>query len=143
MQSQILTENADMLLSSIERDRSAPHYTESSFRRKLKLANQRESQQALLTSLRPAAYLHTKEWIEITEIAGLTPSQTEVMQMRLEGVTFDAIGKARGHTKQGAQSIYYQAAKKIVEAWINYPYRGLPDVYEEECRRGISPRRYS
>lgn len=143
MKSEVLTETADLLLSNLDRDRSAPHYTESSFRRKLKLANQRESRQALLTALRPAAYLHSKEWIEISEIAHLTPSQTEVMQMRLEGVTFDAIGKARGHTKQGAQSIYYQAAKKLVEAWINYPYRGLPEVYEEETRRGISPRRYS
>ena len=143
MKSEVLSETADLLLSNLDRDRSAPHYTESSFRRKLKLANQRESRQALLTALRPAAYLHSKEWIEISEIALLTPSQTEVMQMRLEGITFDAIGKARGHTKQGAQSIYYQAAKKLVEAWINYPYRGLPEVYEEETRRGISPRRYS
>lgn len=128
---------ADALLADVPRDRDAPHYRENTFRRKLDLAARRESSQPLPKIREGSVYLLQKEWLEITESARLTQRQSDVLRLRLEGHTFEEIGQRFGHTKQGAQRIYHQGAKKLARAWITYPYRGLPSTYESEVTRGL------
>lgn len=131
---------ADALLACIPRDRNCPHYSEESFRRKLKGQQAREINLPLTIGRMGAIELYRSEWIEITEAACLTPKQLDVVKMRMEGHTFEEIGRTFGHSKQGAQNIFYQGAKKLAKAWMDYPYRGLPNVYEEECKRGLKVR---
>jgi len=132
---------ADKMLATTERDREAPGYTDSTFRRKLNLAHHRESRLPVPRSREGTAYLLQKEWIEVTERANLTTKQILVMQLRLEGETFESIGHRYGHSKQGAQKIYLQGARKLARAWLRNPFRGLPAAYDEEVRRGIHVRR--
>lgn len=132
-----LSQIADDILRSVQRDPEAPHYVEGSFRRKLDEATRRESQMAL-PRVRPGAlYLYRQEWADITEAANLTKRQLQVVSLRLEGHTFEHIGDKFGTSKQGASRVFFQGARKLARAWLDYPYRGLPSVYEEETTRGI------
>ncbi|MBX3112410.1 MAG: hypothetical protein KF857_10415 [Fimbriimonadaceae bacterium] len=132
-----MSQIADDLLRAVPRDPEAPHYAEDSFRRKLEEAGRREAQMAL-PRVRPGAlYLYRQEWAEITERSSLTKRQLEVVTLRLEGHTFEQIGDRFGTTKQGAARVFFQGAKKLAKAWVDYPFRGLPSVYEEETTRGI------
>ena len=56
--------------------------------------------------------------------------------MRLEGRTFEDIGRLRRHTKQAAQNIFVQALKKFARALAVYEYTGLAEVYQNEINRG-------
>lgn len=132
---------ADRFLAACERDPVAPGYSENTFRRKLKLAHRRESRSPIPRTRGGTVYLLEKEWIDVTERASLTDRQIRVMQLRLEGETFESIGRKFGHTKQGAQRVFLQGAKKLARAWLGNPYRGLPAAYDEEVRRGLSDRR--
>lgn len=140
MQARQMSDAADALLALIDRDREAPHYGESSFRRKLQDSNRRARRLPAPTGGKEANYLLQEEWCEVIESAKLTTRQLEVLALRLEGHTFEQIGDLGGHTKQGAQNIFFQAAKKLVKAWMEYPYRGLHQVFREEVRRGGRPR---
>lgn len=128
---------ADSLLSQAARDPSAPHYREHAFRRKLNNSNRKAQKLPLPAGAKEANYLLKEEWAEVIEDARLTPRQLTVLALRLQGQTFEQIGLAGGHTKQGAQNIFFQAAKKLVRAWMDYPYRGLNEVYREEVSRGV------
>ena len=128
---------ADALLSQVPRDPASPHYTEESFRRKLCNQHRREGSLPLPMERQGALELYRNEWAEVTENACLTDRQAEVVQMRLNGHTFEQIGQEFNHSKQGAQNIFFQATKKLARAWVSNPYRGLPAVYDEECRRGL------
>lgn len=130
-----MTIAADLLLVGVERDPVAPHYREDSFRRKLDVAHRRESKMTPPDGGQEAVHLLRTQWMEVTEAAGLTARQLQVVQMRLEGRTFEEIGATNGTTKQGAQNVFFQAAKKLVRTWMEYPYRGLDQVYREEVRR--------
>ncbi len=127
---------ADRLLAGIERDQSAPHYSEEVFRRKIDLSNRRALKLNLPLGGKESNYLLRKEWDEVVKIACLTQKQATIIGFRLEGYTFEDIGIICGHSKQGAQRIFFQAAKKLMKAWIEYPYRGLSTVFREEVRRG-------
>lgn len=131
-----LARTADALLSQVERDASAPHYTENTFRRKVIDANRRAFGAPYPLGGKEWHYLLRQEWREVVERARLTDRQSEVLSLRLEGRTFEEIGVRYGHSKQGAQNIYFQAAKKLVRAWADYPYRGLHQVFRDEVRRG-------
>ena len=132
-----LSQIADDLLRSVPRDPGAPHYIEDSFRRKLDDATRRESNMALPRVRLGALYLYQQEWADISERACLTKRQHQVVSLRLEGYTFEQIGDNFGTTKQGAARVFFQGAKKLAKAWLDYPYRGLPAVYDEETSRGI------
>lgn len=131
---------ADKLLSTIERDPGAPHYREDSFRRKVEDSNRRALRLPLPLGGRESNYLLQKEWSDVVEAADLTERQLAILLLRLEGHTFESIGQQRGHSKQGAQNIFFQAAKKLVRAWMEYPYRGMSEVFREEVRRGVRQR---
>ena len=135
-----LSYDADRLLSSVDRNPQRPHYRDDTFRRKLTKARQYEAKLPPGFHSRRPTYLVEKEWKAILDRANLTGNQLHVVSLRLEGHTFESIGRRRGHSKQGAQNIFYQAAKKLVEAWTSYPFRGLADVYEDETRRGVRNR---
>lgn len=130
-----LAAQAEELLRSISRDPSRPHYGEESFRKKLITARNRERRLPVTGECRGSDALVESEWAAVQRMACLTPVQEEVVAMRLEGHTFEHIGHVRGHTKQGAQNVFFQAAKKLIRAWMDYPYRGLHQVYREEIRR--------
>lgn len=140
MEREKLSTNADRLLASIERDPAAPHYTECSFRRKVDDSNRRAHFLPLPLGGKEADELVRSEWAAVIDAARLTQRQLEVLHLRLEGHTFEHIGRLGGHTKQGAQNIFFQAAKKLVRTWMDYPYRGLADVYRQEVRRGTRHR---
>ncbi|MFN3730190.1 MAG: hypothetical protein ACK4XJ_10795 [Fimbriimonadaceae bacterium] len=142
MNHEALSAAADALLSACERDRSAPFYTETGYRDKIRHARRRESQLVRRLSLDPRQSLVRQECVAIVGAAGLTPHQREVLTKRWEGATFEEIGLARGHSKQGAMNIYVQAMRKIARASDVYPYRGLSDVYRDELTRGTRARPY-
>lgn len=128
---------ADALLSCIERDSDAPHYREDRFRKKLRTAHDREIRLPMAEVGLEARELLRHQWSEVTESANLTERQLEVVRLRLEGHTFEQIGALKGASKQGAQNVFFQAAKKLVKAWMEYPYRGLDQVYKDEVQRGL------
>lgn len=127
---------ADALLTLCERDRNAPHYTERAFETKLLDARRREPRLAHLAMGRGGHPLLCSEIEAIITDARLTDRQKTVFRLRMQGRTFEEIGKLGGHTKQGAQSVFCQAMKKLVRAQDVYPFRGLSDVYQDEVRRG-------
>lgn len=130
-----LSSLADALLSTVERDRNAPHYGESVFARKMRLAQRRDRTVRPTQGPSQCPYLLRVECLEVFQAAQLTDAQSEVLLLRLEGRTWEEIGQLRGHTKQGAQRIFTQASRKLRRAWVEYPYRGLPRVYEDEVKR--------
>lgn len=132
-----LSQLADDILRTVPRDAEAPHYMEDSFRRKLEEAGRRESQMGLPRVRLGSIYLYRQEWADITERACLTRRQLQVVTLRLEGHTFEQIGEKYGTSKQGASRVFFQGAKKLAKAWLEYPYRGLPAAYEEETSRGL------
>jgi len=136
MEASTLSQLADDLLRSLPRDPDSPCYPEGSFRRKLEEANRRESALSPRQTRLGALYLSRVEWADVTEAARLTRAQLQVVRMRLAGMTFEEIGGRRGVSKQGASRVWVQAAKKLARAWLDYPYRGLREAYEADCRRG-------
>lgn len=140
MNSHTLARVADTLLSGRDKNPAAPHYTEDSFRRKIFESNRRAGSLPLPLGGKESNYLLQSEWADVIASANLTPRQLEVLALRLDGHTFEEIGSRRGATKQGAQNVFFQAAKKLARAWIEYPYRGLSQVFREEVRRGTRSR---
>lgn len=136
MKRQIAPYEIEQFIGSIERDKEYPHYREEIFLRKTRNADRRDKQQTPSSGLRPSIYLWESEWRDVIENAGLTETQAEVMAMRLEGQTLEEIGQRRGHSKQAAMNIYQQAARKVAQAWMEYSYRGLARMYQEDVMRG-------
>lgn len=134
---------ADALLALCEPDPLQPFYSEESFDHKIKLARIREPRAAgLLLEKHGDSALVAQECEDLLQTARLTIRQTEVLHLRLEGHTFEEIGRAGNHSKQGAQKIFVQALKKLQRASSVYRYEGLGDVYRQETRRGLRSRPY-
>lgn len=131
---------ADALLALCEKPADRPYYSEEGMRAKLRKAQQREPIYGHLLGGKQDDPILKEECVEVFDLANLTVRQTEVLWMRLEGYTFEEIGKSGGHSKQGAQNIFVQALKKLSRAFRVYPFRGLSDVYREETRRGSMSR---
>ena len=129
---------ADALLALCEKSPERPHYSEEGIRCKLKMAERREPLYGHLVRQRGEDPLLRGECLDVFESARLTARQYDVLLKRLEGWTFDEIGSANGHSKQGAQHIFVQALKKIARAFRVYPFKGLSEVYRWETRRGLS-----
>jgi DNA-binding NarL/FixJ family response regulator len=134
---------ADALLALCEPDPSRPFYSEEAFDHKLKLAYHREPKLIgliLVKHLQDDLLAHECE--DVLDAAGLTCRQLEVLQMRIEGYTFEEIGARGNHTKQGAQNIFVQALKKLGRSCRVYRYEGLSEVYRSELRRGLRPKAF-
>lgn len=127
---------ADALLALCDRSENRPFYSEDAFRLKLRLAVQREPVYARMVSPSQHDPLLMEECRCVIAEARLTERQLDVLSKRLDGWTFEEIGRAGGHSKQGAQNIFLQALKKIARAFRVYPFRGLSEVYRREVRRG-------
>lgn len=127
---------ADALLALSEKPTDRPFYSDEGLRSKLFVAERRDAVYGYLAASRPGDPLLISECRDVFESAGLTDRQRVVFQMRMEGHTFEEIGKARGHSKQGAQHNFILALKKLLRAFHNYPFRGLSEVYRFESRRG-------
>lgn len=127
----------DQILSRIPRCPQAPHYREDTFRRKLMLAHIREPKVDLPPVDPVDLYLVEQEWNAIFSQVQLTDRQAEVVAYRLEGKTFEEIGRMSGCSKQAILNVLRQACKKI-EAFSNVnPMSGLAEVYRAETRRGL------
>lgn len=131
---------ADALLALCDREPEAPFYSDQQLRLRLVRSQRRDPSLAHFLNGGRSDPILESECQEVIKCANLTPRQSEVLAMRLEGFTFEDIGRAGRHTKQGAQSIFIQALKKIARAFHVYPYTGLGDVYRSEVRRGSNPR---
>ncbi len=126
---------ADALLEMCAKERTAPFLTEEGFERRLQRFQSRERRPAEeLISGRGDAMLSV-ECRDVMQGAGLTERQREVLEMRLDGFTFDEIGQFRRITKQGAKSVFIQALKKIARTFRDYRYAGLSEVYRSEVKR--------
>ncbi len=126
---------ADALLALCEREPDAPFFTEDGFEAKMMRIRQRESTSAgeLVSGRRDAMLVI--ECRDVMRAAGLTPRQREVLDLRLEGFTFEEIGRFGRTTKQGAMSVFIQAIKKVSRTFKAYPYAGLSEVYRSEVKR--------
>lgn len=131
-----LSLEADRLLSLAERNPQQPHYGEQAFRRKLRVSEYRRRKLAPAEEASGVCYLRRRECHAIIERAGLTACQWDVVRKRLLGWTFEEIGRFKGHSKQGAQSIFAQGARKIRLAYESYPHLGMAETYRQEIQRG-------
>lgn len=128
---------AEALIALCEKDSRRPIYSEDRLIGKLKLAERREPQYGHLVVQRDDDPLLRSECAAIFSSARLTDRQADVFVKRIEGWTFEEIGRAAGHSKQAAQHIFVQALKKIGRAYRVYAFRGLSEVYRWETRRGL------
>jgi DNA-binding NarL/FixJ family response regulator len=131
---------ADALLALCQRDRSAPFYSETGFATKLRLAEKRENALFHLLERREDGGLLAQECREVLDAANLTKRQRMILDLRLEGRTFDEIGQRYGVTRQGVQRVFVQGLKKIARSLYVYQFAGLSEVYQSEVRRGLIPR---
>jgi hypothetical protein len=76
----------------------------------LQEATDHQLYQAVLLVKRHDPLLAT-ECSEIYDTAQLTAHQSRVLEMRLNGWTFEEIGRRRGHTKQAAQRIFFRHSR--------------------------------
>ncbi|RYG26361.1 hypothetical protein EON82_03690 [bacterium] len=126
---------ADALLAMCENERDAPFYTEDGFETKLQRIRRRETTAAdELISGRVDAMLAI-ECRDVLSAAGLTARQHEVLDLRLEGFTFEEIGGFGRTSKQAAMNVFVQALKKISRTFREYRYAGLSEVYRSEVER--------
>ena len=97
-----MNQAADAYLSRVERDPGAPHYTDDSFRRKTINSNRRASKLPLPLGGKESNYLLQQEWEDVIGIANLTDRQLTVLALRLEGNTFEQIGRVdgKGHRRR-------------------------------------------
>jgi hypothetical protein len=133
---------SEALLALCERSSDRPFYSEQMLERKLKVAQQKDPLYGHLLMGRNEDEILRHECQEIFTRARLTERQASVLTMRLDGFTFEEIGRRGGHTKQGAQSIFLQALKKLTRAFRVYPFRGLNEVYRQELKRGVRSRSF-
>jgi len=126
---------ADALLAMCEPEPDAPFFTEDGFEAKLQRARRRESHSAgELISARGDRMLGV-ECRDVLRAAGLTPRQQEVLDLRLEGFTFEEIGNFSRTSKQAAMNVFVQALKKVSRTFRAYRYAGLSEVYGSEVKR--------
>lgn len=131
---------ADALLAICETEKRPPYYADQALKLKILADQHREPVFESLARRTGHDEMLRRECEAIMDKARLTDRQHQVLAMKLEGHTFEDIGRRGGHTKQGAQSIFSAALKKIMRAFRVYPYVGLSDVYRGEIRRGLCRR---
>lgn len=132
---------ADALLALVGPERDAPYATEAAWERKETRMRRREvgslaDDSPLFASLAEKADgpLLARECAEVISSCGLTPTQRLVLNLRMEGYSFEQIGQMRHTTKQGAMNVFVQGLRKVGRTLRAYPYRGLDEVYRTECR---------
>ena len=126
---------ADALLALCERERDAPYFTEDGFEAKLMRIRHRETHSAGELVAGRGDQMLAIECRDVMRAAGLTARQREVLDLRLEGFTFEEIGQFGRTTKQGAMRVFVQALKKVSRTFRAYPYAGLSEVYRSEVKR--------
>lgn len=133
---------ADRILAAIVRD-ERPHYRSAAIVRKRRVDRRRAKEiEANHPALNEASTLLQRHAIlRVVASANLTATQRRVLDAKLSGEGWLDIGLRFGHTKQGAQRIFYQALGKVRRAWRACPFAGLHEVYREEVRR-YAPRRH-
>ena len=133
---------ADALLALCGDSQGAPFFLEDSYSVKVKNDRRRDWFLELANIRRPSDVLFQEECRAIVRKADLTENQAEVLDLRLNGLSFEQIGRQRGKTRQAVMNIFLQAIKKIGRVMRVYPYAGLSDVYRYEVRRGSKNRSF-
>lgn len=136
MKTEDLSFVADALLALVGEDPANPFEFDLAPRPRPMTPSKNSAFIHLASHRRPADVMLEDECGEILKRANLTAIQAEVLDLRLNGVSFDQIGMRRGATRQGAMRTFLHAVKKIGRVIRVYPYTGLSDVYRHEIRRG-------
>lgn len=126
---------ADALLAMCEPEPDAPYFTENGFETKLQRIRQRETYTASELISGRGDQMLTIECRDVMMAAGLTSRQREVLDLRLEGFTFEEIGGFSRTSKQAAMNVFIQALKKVSRTFRAYRYAGLSEVYGSEVKR--------
>jgi hypothetical protein len=126
---------ADALLAMCETEPEAPFLTENGFEAKLYRHRRRETYTAGELISGRGDHMLTIECRDVMTAAGLTPRQQEVLDLRLEGFTFEEIGGFSHTSKQAAMNVFVQALKKVSRTFRAYRYAGLSEVYGSEVKR--------
>jgi hypothetical protein len=132
---------ADRILSAIVRD-DRPHYRSEDMVRKAKTDRRLARRYAASRALKCEActFLTKSAMRHVIRAAGLTRKQLQVLRARLAGYGWLEIGHRFGHSRQGAESIFKQAMRKVRQAYSADPYAGIEEVYRQEVNRHL-PRR--
>ena len=133
---------ADALLALCGESQGAPFLLNDHFEIKAKADRRTDWFLEMANVRRPSDVLFQEECRAIVRKAELTNNQAEVLDLRLNGLSFDQIGRRRGKTRQAVMKIFLQAIKKIGRVIRVYPYAGLSDVYRYEVRRGSRNRSF-
>ena len=133
---------ADALLALAGEEQSAPFELDFIPLKRHARHERAETYFQIATCRRPGDEMFESELKFVFKRANLTKNQSEVLDCRLLGLTFEQIAKTRNITRQGAMTIFLQAIKKIGRVLRVYPYAGLSDVYAFEIRRGLPKRSF-
>jgi len=135
MDSEDLKFVAEALIALCQPDPDRPCYEDADLIRKERARLDRDALWRRLSRHRPSDPLLQRECQEILTEADLTDRQAIILQLRLDGVSFDEIGYRHGGSKQSVRSGFIHALKKLRRAILRYPYLGISDTYRQETRR--------
>ena len=126
---------AEALLAMCVEEREQPFSDDMELDRRAAAARKREHLWTALASRRRNDPLLEAECRDVFRRAKLTDHQANTFAMRIDGFSFEEIGKWNGTSKQSAQRTFVGALKRITKAWRAYSYRGMSDVYRTEVAR--------
>ncbi len=111
--------DANIAVRQAAPDPQRPTYSSSALEAKITHTNFREVGRAIADGGRECASRSEPSvlfgsLIDAIPKDDLTDAQYEVLMLRIEGFTFESIGRIRGHTHQGAVNIFNQAVERLV-----------------------------
>ena len=126
---------AEALLAMCAEDRECPVTDDFELDRRAAAARKREHLWTALVSRRRNDPLLEAECRDVFSRAKLTDLQAHTFAMRLDGFSFEEIGRWNGTSRQSAQRTFVGALRRIGKAWRSYRYRGISEVYRWEVAR--------
>jgi len=126
---------AEALLAMCAEERENPFTDDLELDRRAASARKREHLWTALASRRRNDPLLEAECRDVVAHANLTEHQANTFAMRIDGFSFEEIGRWHGTSRQSAQRTFVGALKRITRAWRAYRYRGISDVYRMEVAR--------
>ncbi len=134
---------SDLLLRLAGRDEHYPAYPESRNVQRELVDAQRAPQLAPLhhhLQVDAVGFLRRREIALMLQSTTLTPRQREVVELFLQGYTFEEIGDRWGISKQAAHKLFLRACEAIRQRWADHPLFGLTLTYAESTLRHYARR---
>jgi hypothetical protein len=134
---------SDLLLQLSGRDEHYPAYSEARTAKREQIDAQWAPR---LYPLHHHAQSDAVSWLRRHEIAmmlqvtPLTPRQRRVVELFLQGYTFEEIGKHWSISKQAAHKLFLRACEAIRRSWQEHPLHGLTLTYSESTLRHYARR---